>query len=193
MKKFLALSILVFFIVLLFASSGWCLTIGAGTNVGGLDDFFAGTKTLANSSESTEEAWIQTVTGDSTLEYTQYDSVPVSLSQTNEDASAYAFELNGEPDYFLVKWGDGGDPDGSGPLQYVAWTLWSNNNLKSFAVFDTADPGLLLDGNWVIKNIGAFSHYGETGAAPVPEPSTILLMGLGLVGLAGIGRKKIKG
>ena len=40
---------------------------------------------------------------------------------------------------------------------------------------------------------GAISHvtlYGD--AAPVPEPGTIVRMGLGLVGLAVIGREKIK-
>lgn len=55
----------------------------------------------------------------------------------------------------------------------------------------TDDNNLPAD-NWIL-DYSQLTIYGisDTAPAPVPEPSSILLLGIGLIGLAGFGRKKI--
>jgi len=66
----------------------------------------------------------------------------------------------------------------------------------------TADVGEVIDSVQFLRipNIGqpyntdfqCFDHVAMKTADPVPEPTTMLLFGTGLIGLAGIRRKKKK-
>jgi hypothetical protein len=80
----------------------------------------------------------------------------------------------------------------SGDVTDLKPAYWNINSDSIQFILDISGTNL-LSGN------GIAFHWGQTcqndvieGSAPVPEPATILLLGTGLFGLAGVGRKKIK-
>jgi hypothetical protein len=53
------------------------------------------------------------------------------------------------------------------------------------------DPTNTLKTSSAIQTpVAAGNGNGNTAPSPTPEPATLLLLGTGLVGLAGVGRKK---
>lgn len=91
------------------------------------------------------------------------------------------------------------------------WWVFQNNNLAVHeywfaweydptipigAVNDPTNAGLVdlsvsAGGNW-IRAHGTITVTPFSNVNPIPEPSTIILLGTGLAGLVGFGRKKLK-
>lgn len=101
-----------------------------------------------------------------------------------------------EPEEAEIKWvGSGTDPFISSDPLYLL--VKDGNNDPIWYIFDLftnrwdGKDTIYLDNFW--PNNGGISHVTIFGnPTPVPEPATMVLFGTGLIGLAGIGRRKLK-
>lgn len=202
MRKTLLISI---FICVL-ASSAWSYTVGGGIDVGNLDTLIGsidkpglasygsgngnGTGEIAelNWATSTIRSWLGNPEYDVHWS-ARYDTpqdpndvYPDWVETTTPGIWAIDFMSN-DPAFFFIK--TGALIPGNGDSQYHF--LFANNGSLDYGVINLLSQ---FDGS-TITGIGKISHVGEFNAAPVPVPAAIILLGSGLLGLAGF-RKKMK-
>jgi hypothetical protein len=148
------------------------------TDAGGYDLLVAETS-LPNSGSDTQLNWVNDVLdGEFILTTATVLGSWIDISDAN---ATFAYAISGmDTDYFLIKTGNV-TKDANRDF------LFQNIGDLSWAVINLNEMGFKK-----IENINGVSHIDTYGNAPVPEPATMLLLGSGLVGLAGFGRKKFK-
>lgn len=137
------------------------------------------------------------VTGDMT-----YGTPPIELVAQNEDLPGHSvyptyfteFSFEIDPADTVAAYNVQDTPGGFGSsssndeLSFAAFDIDVSNLADNFAIhFDlyTKNP----DGS--IAQFAPFSHDAQSASSPVPEPASLLLLGTGLLGIAGISRKKL--
>jgi hypothetical protein len=156
-----------------------------------------------NSGDGSELDWVNHVLfgNDSKLYYTTMKKVDTadlpadpapwqSVDDGQPDTRLYAYDFQTyAPEYFFIKVGqEGNSIKSDDPGIFYDHFLYKNIGNLNWGVVELNLSAGMVD----ISGVGKISHTAEFGGSPVPEPATVLLFGSGLMGLAGILRKRRK-
>lgn len=146
-----------------------------GTDVGSLDTFLAEGAKQGN--PTSELAWVNAILSPASTTYDGHKTEDVVYFETDA-ADIYAFQLSSGPGHYVIK-----------NAQRIA--LFENNSEAGWGVFNVNDLSAAMNlPDLQEMEISHVTEFGYNTPTSVPEPNTIALMSLGILGLVATRRIK---
>jgi hypothetical protein len=130
------------------------------------------------------ETWVMDISGDGADSQYSYNNQDCPACQTARDAAVLA-----GVDMINALWINDRDYFGDDPEDFINAVLYGETNVIAGA---GSFSRIVQDFDGFAAGITDKIYTELQPQNPVPEPATMVLFGLGLVGLAGVSRKKLK-